>query len=423
MSRYRLCFALIVIIGLMARLALAWMSPDDLRADHDAYIAHALALSHGLGYVVPSSDRLTAFRPPGYPLLLAGCMAIGMSASVSVLLVNTLLSAAVIALTMALVRRYDAGDWVSLFAGAAVAFDPLLMRYAILPMTEVPCAAFLTAALVSFPGSSQASKCRWVKLSVCGVLFGMAILVRPTVAVTLVLLLFGFAMKKQNDSGKAHWLLTRLRPALILAFSTALTLSPWVIRNAVQLRHFIPATTHGGYTLALGNNPEFYREVIHGTGKFPWDGESLDRWQKRTLTAAAAEGVRPGDEVPLDAWYYRYSIQSIRDDMSGFGRSVLLRLGRFVALTPAESQKNRVGSGIIAGWYSVVWIGILLLAGAQIFHLKSVQTQGPLDLWLVVLSFMLIHSVYWTDTRMRAPVMPVLAVLSVLGWTNLKRRR
>jgi hypothetical protein len=33
-----------------------------------------------------------------------------------------------------------------------------------------------------------------------------------------------------------------------------------------------------------------------------------------------------------------------------------------------------------------------------------------------VLSFMLMHSVYWTDARMRAPLMPVLVVLSLCGW-------
>ena len=423
MSRYWICFALIVLVGLTARLVLAWMSPDELQADHDAYIAHALPLSHGWGYVVPSSDRPTAFRPPGYPLLLAGFMACGVSASGSVLLVNTLLSAAAIALTIALARRFGAGDWMSLLAGAVAALDPLLVRYAILPMTEVPCAAFLAAALIAFPGNSEPSECRWGKLSACGVLFGLAILVRPTVAMTLALLLIGFVLKKPNNGRAVSWLQDRLRPALIMAFSTALTLSPWVIRNAVQLQHFIPATTHGGYTLALGNNPEFYRDVVHGNGKFPWDGESLDRWQKRTLTAAAADGVAPGDEVALDAWYYRYSVQAIRDDVTGFVRSVWLRLGRFLALTPAETQRNRVGIAIIAGWYSFVGAGILLLAGAHFFRLKSGQTQGPLDLWLVVLSFMLIHSVYWTDTRMRAPIMPVLAVLSVLGWTKLIKRR
>jgi 4-amino-4-deoxy-L-arabinose transferase-like glycosyltransferase len=423
MFRHWICFALIVIVGLTARLVLAWMTPHDLQADHDAYIAHAVPMSHGLGYVVPSSDRPTAFRPPGYPLLLAGFMTCGVSASVSVLLVNTLLSAAIIALTIVLARRYGAEDWMSLLAGIVAAFDPLLVRYAILPMTEVPCAAFLAAALIAFPGSNKAAEYRWRRLSASGVLFGLAILIRPTVAVTLALLLIGFVLKKQNHGRENPWLRDRLRPVLIIAFSTSLTLSPWVIRNAVQLRHFIPATTHGGYTLALGNNPEFYRDVIHGKGAFPWDGEKLDLWQKHTLTKAATDGVAPGDEVALDAWYYRYSLQAIRDDVAGFGQSVLLRLGRFVALTPAESQNKAAGSAIIAGWYSLVWAGILLLAAARIFRLKSVQTQGPVDLWLVVLSFMLIHSVYWTDTRMRAPVMPVLDVLSVLGWTKLIKRR
>jgi hypothetical protein len=47
---------------------------------------------------------------------------------------------------------------------------------------------------------------------------------------------------------------------------------------------------------------------------------------------------------------------------------------------------------------------------------KTVGGIRVTDLWLVVLSFMLMHSVYWTDARMRAPLMPVLVVLSLCGW-------
>ena len=35
-------------------------------------------------------------------------------------------------------------------------------------------------------------------------------------------------------------------------------LAPWAIRNQIVVGRPIVSTTHGGYTLLLGNNPSFY---------------------------------------------------------------------------------------------------------------------------------------------------------------------
>ena len=43
-------------------------------------------------------------------------------------------------------------------------------------------------------------------------------------------------------------------------------------------------------------------------------------------------------------------------------------------------------------------------------------------LWSIVAAFVAMHLVYWTDTRMRAPVMPLLAILSAIGWTAIVPR-
>ena len=53
-------------------------------------------------------------------------------------------------------------------------------------------------------------------------------------------------------------------PCTVSSAGFLLAISPWVTRNFVEFQTFIPATTHGGYTLALGNNPDYYRDVING---------------------------------------------------------------------------------------------------------------------------------------------------------------
>ncbi|MFX9077435.1 hypothetical protein ABTN32_20465, partial [Acinetobacter baumannii] len=50
------------------------------------------------------------------------------------------------------------------------------------------------------------------------------------------------------------------------AIGTILTVSPWLVRNWLVFGVPILTTTHGGYTLLLGNNSVFTQDVVQQ----PW---------------------------------------------------------------------------------------------------------------------------------------------------------
>ena len=52
----------------------------------------------------------------------------------------------------------------------------------------------------------------------------------------------------------------------LLALTIVLVLSPWMIRNLLVFGEPVWTTTHGGYTLALANNPVYYRESERAAG-------------------------------------------------------------------------------------------------------------------------------------------------------------
>ena len=52
----------------------------------------------------------------------------------------------------------------------------------------------------------------------------------------------------------------RLQRGALLVLSLVLVLSPWMVRNTLVLGEPVWTTTHGGYTLALANNPVYYDE-------------------------------------------------------------------------------------------------------------------------------------------------------------------
>ena len=84
---------------------------------------------------------------------------------------------------------------------------------------------------------------------------------------------------------------------------------------------------------------------------------------------------------------------------------------------------------LIAVWYGLIWIGLAAAIGRSIPALRGmpgIRSESRIhsvhslsDLWMIVLSFMLLHSVYWTDTRMRTPVMPFICIIAAVGWRSM----
>jgi hypothetical protein len=426
-------------------LRMTWMvtHPGDLKSDPDLYAAHAKMVLDGHGFAGPSTGRPTAFRPIGYPLALAIVQWAGASPAAAIVLIS--MASAMAQLWLVRVYGRQSGwreHWIRA-AQLAVAVDPLLVRYFALPMTEVPCAAILLGAVVALgteqsvraPGAA-APRRRLDRYFIAGVLFGWAALVRPVVMIAAGCVAGWFLVQRivaACRSQESQW--SRLVDPVTLCVGMTLVLLPWVVRNAVVFHEFIPATTHGGYTLALANNSQFFGDVIRGPDAFPWEGAALDRWQRQMIQEQLEDGIARADEPAEDAWYYRRARQDIAADPEAFQQACLLRLRRFWSLTTADPGTPSVLRAGVASWYALLWSGLLigLWNGARSLWRRvscrradkseqsaSLWESRSLVLWWIVLSFAGMHTVYWTDTRMRAPVMPLLILLSVAGWSSLR---
>ncbi len=414
-SRNNLWLGVLLFVAMAVRLVLAFVRPDDLLMDADGYIAHSQELLRSGTYAGPYSHLPTAFRPPAYPFALGVCQFAGCSAWSAVLVIN-LLSIVCIVLCADRLTRRSSGT-VRLLTLSMIVFDPLLLRYSVFPMTEVPCAAVLLLAVTAYAKSCQAESKALIWAACCGVFFAVAALIRPTVAVCLALAVLVDSgrslLLNSQPSFRGH--VGNLRRVFVVAVMFAAGLSPWVIRNALQFHRFIPATTHGGYTLALGNNPSFYRDVIHGKDAFPWDGSALDTWQRETLDAARNDGVDVASETQLDAWYYDSAKSAMKNDPAAAFKAVLLRISRFWALSTAETASKSV-TLLLTVWYGFLWSGLCI---KLVLGLRGQWAWADVLLAACILGFALMHTVYWTDTRMRTPVMPMLIILSVSGWSTV----
>lgn len=465
--RVRWVLWLVIASGIALRGVWCWTQQAELTDDRDGYIAHAQSVARGEGYLGPYSQRPTAFRPPAYPIAIGLLQRLSIQPASAVALLNGLSSLLLLIVPVWLLRRAFVPDgrrqlFVLVSAGF-IAFDPLLIRYSSLPMTEVPCAAILTCAVALFvlslrklPEDDRTNRRGMIAAAIAGVVFAIGAMTRPAVLVACVaaagvIFMQAFvtllsqrrwANRQRNShdgSSNVKTLVSsaasssrRILLSVVLLAFCGVGMAPWIVRNAVQFGRFIPATTHGGYTLALGNNPDFYRDVIHGHDTFPWNGDALDRWQQRMIQQYSDEGVSGFSETATDAWYYKQAKQAIANDPGAFALSCMLRLRRFWAVSAADEHVPYVVRLGTSAWYAIVWVGLALnlvsvikrpwlIGQDQSTTTTEEATWFLAMLWAIVAAFAAMHLFYWTDTRMRAPVMPILAMLSAHGWSLLRR--
>jgi len=90
---------------------------------------------------------------------------------------------------------------------------------------------------------------------------------------------------------------SRLIRASLLGAATAATLAPWALRNARDLGESVWTTTHGGYTLALANNPIYYAEVLDGPPGAVWGGAGQARWWAQVARTTAGMSESDADRT------------------------------------------------------------------------------------------------------------------------------
>jgi 4-amino-4-deoxy-L-arabinose transferase-like glycosyltransferase len=394
MMAHRHAVLTLVVLGVATRLAL--MAPRLLAGaaldDPDAYLPLARAVAEGRGFVLPLDGRLTAYRPPLYPLVLAPLQSLLGPDWVGwgVASLHLALGAATILLVAGTATRWGLGPRRALLATFLVAFDPVLMAQSRSVMTET-LAAFLVALTL---WSASASRPRVASMG-AGMGFGLASLCRPSLLpsaglATLFLLL---GPGRRCD---------RLIQGFLLVGSTVLVLAPWAARNARVFGEPVWTTTHGGHTLALGNNPWYYADVLDGGMSPTWTGPGQQAWFSY---GASLIWGRPEPEASriLTA----EALRMLRDRPRDFARASLARLGRFWGLAPARGAYPEA-----ARWACALWslpFGVLLVLGM----LRRESWRWPRAVAVALLiGLTVVHSVYWTDLRMRAPLVPALALLA-----------
>ncbi len=230
---------IVLVVALLARLGYWVFITPDYSPNSDAAqyfdLARNIVNGHGYAMTFPQLElHPTAFRPPGYPYVLAAVFKVfGVDVGVGAGRVLSLICGLVaIALVYLLVRRIST-PLAALVAGLCMALYPALIANDTVLLTESLSLALLAGVLLALAVR------RW---PLAAMLCGMLILTRASAQY----LMFPLAL----------WVLWQLgwRRALGFLVIIAAVLSPWFIRNQIQLGspYFV---TSNGFNLAGTYSP------------------------------------------------------------------------------------------------------------------------------------------------------------------------
>ncbi len=415
LARSHILLISIVTVGFCLRLAWALHVQGSLLFGDGAWYTNVAAnLVHGHGFVAnhnnpilepPDRPQPTAYYPPLYPVVLAGWWRAFGIGSASAELLNVCLGTLAIPLVYFLGTKLFHRS-IGLASAATYALVPNAIVWLPLPLTEALFTAIFLAALcvlVSF----DAKRGPAINAAIFGLLTGLALLTRGEGVVLLPVALVFWIVRH-------GWRLSLGRLVLAAAV-TMLVITPWTVRNWIQLDSPVAIATSTGVNLRIGHSPD-------STGTFvyfddPIDGVPGDYARLATQTEVRAYSVytqralsyalrHPGRELALTAQKIRYLFQS--EDEMGLEFSLWGGTG----VRPAALD-TVFGPLVTTSWYALLATSVLLAPFWLRRNRRAVLLATVFALWIVF------HVAFFGRPRFHLPLLPLVVITSVAGLAAL----
>ena len=392
----------ILAAGLIARIATVALFHPPLFSDDIDYVALGKSLAHGEGYQLEGHP--TAYRPPGYPLLLAVSFRLFGESLLPVRAAQAAADLLSCFLVFLLGRRLFS-ERAGLIGAGIFALFPMEILYVSIMMTETVFTTLLLLYLLICTGA----KASWKMSIAAGIVLGAATLVRPT-----VLLLPGAVFVVRWMSG---WKPPENLKALgISAGAALLILSPWIIRNEDRFGH-ITLTSNTGVNFWIGTH-----SGASGSYSFPENNPLSD--------------VK--DEFSRSDLGIRLGAQFIRERPLEYGVILAKKWAHFFSvdywllLSMHYQPDFRLAprAGVVFSRFPlpdllvlhVPFAAVLLLATFGLcFHARG-DRLGILFLFAPVTYWILVHLAFYASARYRFPVVPLLMAGGAYGADILLRR-
>lgn len=443
----------VAMVALLPRLfvALAW-SREPVWDGH-YYHFGAMRIAQGLGYsedVVISGVRVWrpwSHYPVGYSAVLAGAYRLFGSGLLVAPIVNAVIGTLLVVVVHRLALRAATVNRARI-AAAITAIHPGLIAYSAVLMSEILC------ALLVFTGAWVAvRRLRWSSTALCGVLFGLSALVRPSsiLAAPLVALLMPVPR------------LAALSRAAVVSLVAVATVLPWTYRNCRVMDGCALVSTNGGWNFAIGAltpTGRFY--PLHASDGCPVVTGQVQQdrcWAEVGRQTVLKDPVAWLERIPLKLSqtydHESFAIEYLREaDPESWpesrrvaGRALLSVLHQvllvaavlgFVSL-PSPHRVGRTGMIVQSSLLAVVlgfgahaflssehpfWVLPTLLPLLGFLRLPGSPPVSTVERFLLgwVFATTLTHAVFFGDDRYHLVVTPALTIFAALALRRLPSR-
>jgi 4-amino-4-deoxy-L-arabinose transferase-like glycosyltransferase len=394
-------FGLRFLAGMVRYQGISWW--DSGYSDYSA-IAQNIILRHEFRL-----GPALAPRPPLYPLLLSGELAVGGMSNVLPIFVQAAIGAGTVLLVFLLARSlFDRP--VATLAVLVVAAYPYYVAHDASPQETVLFTFLTTGAVYALLTAGRSGSLGSHVLAGCWL--GLDVLCREVI-VPFVPLAVGWLVCYPKAVSRRG----AVARAAVTLVATLLVVAPWLVRNATIYGRPVLSTGVGfglGYRMWVGFNESTL-------AYYPWD--SIDR-----STALALERLSPADhaeldrldELSADGWFMRRALSFIEAHPAQAGKYALMKVVAAFGpvLSPATGPWWRVG------FHAVSYAPLVLLAVVGGVLARGRSRELSL-VYLLAASFLPAAILAHAHTSHRSYLDVYVAILAsyavVTGWRRRQR--
>lgn len=376
----------IFLIAFVVRLGALFLFEDDPRGDAADYENIALNIISGKGFV-STRMGLYSYRPPLYPLFLAGIFSVFRQSYFIVAFIQAIISS-ITCVIVFYIGKSIFDEKSGLISSVILALYPTLIFYSTQLLSETLFIFISSLSIYVFfkESNNYGQNYKWILL---GILLGLGSLCRPVIFPFLIFLIPFYVFSARGS----------LRKWFLVSCFTLLTIFPWTIRNYYVHGKFVLLTTYGGANLWMGNY----------SGATGYIGQP-----KNINQLVRQEGI---SETEKDKDFYKKGLNFIIENPSDF---FLLSFKKFFLFWnplveehtgPTYIKDNNIDyKSIIAISFSC----LILFGIIGFFNISDVWKKTGL-LLILVIYFSMVSMIFYVSLRYRQPIIPAVSLFAGKG--------